>query len=80
MIPLLEYISDGQSFIGTNEGGCRLSEGDSNTVLANINYNNGPSSTSQCYSSEIKMKLKPTEKWGSCHTEHDEAYTHANTS
>ena len=42
-------IRDGQSFIGihaTDGGGYRLSEADSNTVLANIKYNNGPSSTS----------------------------------
>ena len=26
------------------------------------------------YSSEVKMHIKPTEKWGSCHTEHDEGH------
>ena len=28
----------------------------------------------QSYSSEVKMHIKPTEKWGSCHTEHDEGH------
>ena len=26
------------------------------------------------YSSEVKIQIKPGEKWGSCHTEHDEGY------
>ena len=29
---------------------------------------------SRKYSSEIKIQIKPAERWGSCHTEHDEGY------
>ena len=34
-----------------------------------------PTVTSLCYSSEIKIQLRPAEQWGSCHTEHDGGYT-----
>ena len=44
------------------------------TVLQNIQQGNGPVVVSRKYSSEIKIQIKPTEKWGSCHTEHDEGY------
>ena len=51
-------------------------EGKSSTVLLNsVNVNSGPTVTSQRYSSEIKIQLRPAEQWGSCHTEHDGGYT-----
>ena len=30
--------------------------------------------SSQNYSSEITIQIKPNDQWGSCHTEHDEGY------
>ena len=74
-------ISDGISFIGINAPDrkshpCYIREGNSSTVLLNhVNVNNGPTVTSQRYSSEIKIQLRPVEQWGSCHTEHDGGYT-----
>ena len=74
-------ISDGMSFIGAIAGDrtshpCYIREGNSNTaILTQINGINGPTVTSQRYSSEIKIQLKPAEQWGSCHTEHDGGYT-----
>ena len=74
-------VSDGMSFIGIyaqdrNSYPCRIREGNSNTaMLTQINYIYGPAVTSKCYSSEIKIQLKPAEQWGSCHTEHDGGYT-----
>ena len=76
-------ISDGLSFIGANAADrysypCGIREGNSNTaILTQINGFNGPTVTSQRYSSEIKVQLKPAEQWGSCHTEHDGGYTNA---
>ena len=78
-------ISDGRYFIGFNAGDrysypCVTAEGNSvSTILRNTNIIKGPSATSQCYSHEIKIQLKPAEKWGSCYTEHDGGYTHANS-
>ena len=74
-------ISDGSSFIGyialdRAAVPCDHFEGDSNTnILQNYNHINGPVVTSLCYSSEIKIQIRPAEQWGSCHTEHDEGYT-----
>ena len=74
-------ISDGKYFIGANivdreKHPCRITEGDSSTaILRHINSINGPIVTSQRYSSEIKIQLKPAEQWGSCHTENDGGYT-----
>ena len=78
-------ISDGKSFVGFqipdkgNYGNippCRGHEGDDvNGILTNENRGNGPLVTSRLYSSEIKVQIRPTEQWGSCHTEHDEGYT-----
>ena len=74
-------ISDGISFIGAlvadrHTQPCRIIEGDSSTaVLTDRNHITGPTVTSKRYSSEIKIQLKPTEQWGSCHTEHDGGYT-----
>ena len=77
-------ISDGVSFVGfiTHDKGnypglspCHKSEGKVvATVLQNIQQGNGPVVVSRKYSSEIKIQIKLTEKWGSCHTEHDEGY------
>ena len=76
-------ISDGTSFIGFrtvdkdnyhNHSPCFKIEGDA----ANINLINiaqdaaGPKVTSRHYSSEITIQIKPNDRWGSCHTEHDE--------
>ena len=74
-------ISDGESFIGTHVSDrssipCEIMEGRSSTaILTSIQYSKGPTVTSQRYSSEIKIQLKPAEQWGSCHTEHDGGYT-----
>ena len=74
-------IGDGISFIGVHaldrsNQPCRVREGRSGSVLLNnVNVNNGPTVTSQRYSSEIKIQLRPAEQWGSCHTEHDGGYT-----
>ena len=74
-------ISDGKSFIGARTSDkastpCHIVEGESSTtILTNTNFIYGPSVSSQRYSSEIKIQLKPAEQWGSCHTEHDEGYT-----
>ena len=77
-------ISDGVSFFGfiahdkdnyPSKSPCHKLEG--NVVekeLQNVQQGNGPFVTSRKYSSEIKIQIKPTEKWGSCHTEHDEGY------
>ena len=77
-------ISDGISFIGfiAHDKGnypgtspCYKYEGKVvATVLQNIQQGNGPVVVSRKYSSEVKIQIKPTEKWGSCHTEHDEGY------
>jgi len=75
-------ISDGKYFIGVQADDgtipCNIREGDSSTtILENINSIGGPTVTSKRYSSEIKIQIRPAEKWGSCHTEHDGGYTHA---
>ena len=77
-------ISDGRSFVGfqildkrnyPTQSPCYSFEGDnSNGVLTNINSGSGPLVTSRSYSSEVKLQIRPTEQWGSCHTEHDEGY------
>ena len=77
-------ISDGVSFIGfiafdkdnyPSISPCRKFEGKVvTTSLQNTQQGSGPTVASRKYSSEIKMIFKPTEKWGSCHTEHDEGY------
>ena len=75
-------ISDGKSFIGVGAHDrtnfpCRIKDGDSSTpILTDMSHQTvGPTATSQRYSSEIKIQLKPAEQWGSCHTEHDGGYT-----
>ena len=79
-------ISDGTSFIGfdvpdrTNYHSvppCFQSEADSiNGTLQNKNgITNAPLVSSRLYSSEVKLQIRPTERWASCHTEHDEGTT-----
>ena len=78
-------ISDGASFVGfivqdkhnyPNTSPCRLEEADISTgILQNIAGGSGPLVASRRYSGEINIHIRPTEKWGSCHTEHDEGYT-----
>ena len=74
-------ISDGMYFIGflpndRYSSPCYHLEGDSDTdTLQNIYNVIGATVTSRRYSSEIKIQIRPAEKWGSCHTEHDEGYT-----
>ena len=81
---ILFGISDGVSFFGFQAidkrdyptwSPCAKFEGKVvQTTLQNRQLGNGPLVTSQKYSSEIKLQIKPTEKWGSCHTEHDGGY------
>ena len=80
-------ISDGKSFVGFhvpdqrnyhNHPPCYPYEADNkNGILSNgINYNYvGLYVTSRLFSSEVKMQIRPTEQWASCHTEHDEGHT-----
>ena len=82
-------ISDGNSFVGFvmtdhknyHEGPpCKINEGDIvNGILTDLPWAlwaaSNSSVTSRSYSSEAKMQIRPTEQWGSCHTEHDEGYT-----
>jgi len=77
-------ISDGTSFIGfiapdkgnyPNLSPCYKFEGDvGQNILKNTKTGTGHLVTSRKYSSEIKIQIKPNEKWGSCHTEHDGGY------
>jgi len=77
-------ISDGTSFIGFivhdisnyhNLSPCHKLEGDvEQNILKNVKQGKGPLVTTLKYSSEIKMQIKPSEKWSSCHTEHDGGY------
>ena len=77
-------ISDGVSFIGfiahdkanyPSISPCHKLEGDIvKGALKNIVKGSGPVVSSRRYSSEIKMKIKSAEQWGSCHTEHDGGY------
>ena len=79
-------ISDGEKFIGfivvdnnnfATLPPCYSAEGDNvNNILTNAAYDNsGPKLNSpQGYSSEVKIQIKPGEKWGSCHTEHAEGF------
>ena len=77
-------ISDGKYFIGfrahdrTNYARlspCRHIEGEIiDGLLQNIRQVKGPLVSSQTFSSEIKLRFRPTEQWGSCHTEQNEGY------
>ena len=78
-------ISDGQHFIGftaydkynyeDNFSPCQHIEGEiSKGLLQNIRSLKGPTVSSNTYSSEMKIRFRPTEQWGSCHTEHGAGY------
>jgi len=75
-------ISDGTTFVGFqamdkdnyhNHSPCLQIEGDITNKILNVKVRdtNGKVN-SRLYSSEITMKIKPTNQWGSCHTEHEE--------
>ena len=78
-------ISDNTSFVGFIQvdednykkySPCRHLEAEKgNGVLVNSKDVNGHKVSSNHFSGEIKMQFKPTEQWGSCHTEHQEGYT-----
>ena len=77
-------ISDGKHFIGfrahdqTNYAKlspCRHIEGEiTGGLLQNVRHVEGPLVSSRTFSSEIKLRFRPTEQWGSCHTEQGEGY------
>jgi len=77
-------ISDGTTFVGfqaadkdnyQSNSPCIHIEGDVNNKILNIKgSDNQGRVNSRLYSSEITMKIKPTDQWGSCHTEHDEGH------
>ena len=77
-------ISDGELFIGYtlpdirdygHRSPCEQREGE---VIANFLQNMKAMQdrfvNSQNYSSEVNLQFRPTEKWGSCHTEHNAGY------
>ena len=78
-------IGDGTKFVGFHLVGknnyhalspCYLAEGDNiNGILKNVRTISAPLVASRRYSSEITLQFRPAERWGSCHTEHDEGYT-----
>ena len=78
-------ISDGMSFVGLifpdrfnyhELSPCRQIEADNSAgYFNNVIQINGPLVASRKYSSEAKLQIRPTEKWGSCHTEHDGGFT-----
>ena len=77
-------ISDGERFFGfvvPDKGAtspCYRTEGDNvnNVLTNNIHSSSGAtlSNPSQGFSSEVTIQIKPCEKWGSCHTEHEEGF------
>ena len=77
-------ISDGVSFIGfvmRDKGNyatlppCHKFEGKiEQAMVKNGIYGGGSPVSSLSFSSEVKIQIKPTEKWGSCHSEHDGGY------
>ena len=71
------HIEDGDSSADDRTSlPCHIEDGDNSTsILKNVHQIVGPTATSQCYSSEIKIEPKSAEQWGSCHTEHDGGYT-----
>jgi len=64
-----------------NHSPCYQTEGDTTNKILNIKVRDIKGKVnSRLYSSEITMKIKPTNQWGSCHTEHDEGHvTHQAT-
>ena len=77
-------ISDGENFIGfmmRDKGNyptlspCHNLEGKvMPSLLKDVQRGSGPLVSSRTFSSEVKIQIKPNEKWGSCHTEHDGGY------
>ena len=78
-------ISDGTSFVGfsvldiynyDNVPPCFSVEGTSTDGLLHSRRNDkaGNRVSSQNYSSEITIQIKPNDQWGSCHTEYDEGH------
>ena len=76
-------VSDGTSFTGfmaSDKGNyntrspCIKTEGIVGSTLQNRIYGSGPLVLSKHYSSEIKVCIKPNEKWRSCITVHDRGY------
>ena len=78
-------ISDGTSFVGfvvidknnyRTEAPCYIWEGDiRGAILQNIiTYLTGLKVSSQHFSNVVTMQIKPNDRWGSCHTEHDEGH------
>ena len=71
-------ISDGTSFVGLifpdkfnyhELSPCRQIEAENSAgYFVNINQVNGMLVASRRYSSEAKLQIRPTERWGSCHT------------
>ena len=53
---------------------CIKTEGIVGSTLQNRIYGSGPLVLSKHYSSEIKVCIKPNEKWSSCITVHDGGY------
>jgi len=72
-------IRDGNFFIGLhqtdrtnyhNRSPCLHIEGDKKRIfLQNEIAPNGPTVNSRAFTSEAKIQIRPTEKWGFCHTE-----------
>ena len=78
-------ISDGTSFIGFQAADkdnyaaaspCYKMEGDATgiSLINTIHDSTSPKVNSRHYSSEITIRIKPNDRWGSCHTEHDEGH------
>jgi len=77
-------ISDGSAFIGFvaldkgnyhDHSPCLHVEGDiANKILNRVHADTKGKVNSRLFPSEIKIQLKTTDQWGSCHTEHDEGH------
>ena len=77
-------ISNGESFIGfeihdkynyNTISPCYKLEGRVvKDKLQNTIHGTGSLVASRKFSSEVKIQIKSIDKWGSCHTEHDEGY------
>jgi len=77
-------VSDGEKFLGfrvvdkgnyVHQPPCYSTEGDDiSNILANVvsNIAGQKANSQQGHSSEVKIQIKPCEKWGSCHTEHNQ--------
>ena len=77
-------ISDGTSFVGfiaydvlnyPNYSPCSVYEGDvEGQLLKSYNDGGGPKFSSKLYSTERTIRIRPAEKLGFCHTEHNAGY------